>query len=179
MLGLKRGTVKLRPYHKEWPVEFEKERQRLLAGLGSLLVDIQHIGSTSVPGLTAKPILDMSVGVRRFKDAKRLIKPLRELGYGFDRHFRYQLFFAKGPDAKRTHYLHVMRYNGSKWKSDALFREYLCNHPGRARAYATLKTKLAKQYPGERQKYSDGKDLFIKDTLRLAKAAMILAAKKV
>ncbi|MDE1924958.1 MAG: GrpB family protein [Patescibacteria group bacterium] len=168
-LGLKRGTVKLRFYSKLWSSEFEKERQCLLNRLGNLAVDVQHIGSTSVPGLTAKPILDMAIGVRRFKDARKLAKPLRELGYNFDRPFQHQLFFAKGSDAKRTHYVHVMRYNGAKWKSDALFGEYLRNHPVRACAYAALKVKLAKQHADERQKYSDGKDSFIKETLRLAR----------
>lgn len=169
MLGLKRGSVQLHPYHKQWSSEFEKEKQSLLHKLGDLIVDVQHIGSTSVPGLTAKPIIDMSAGVRRFKDAKKLAKPLRELGYNFDRPFQNQIFFAKGPDAKRTHYLHVMRYNGAKWRNDALFRDYLSTHPKRVKAYAALKVKLAKQYPGERQKYSDGKDRFIKETIRLAR----------
>ena len=168
-LGLKRGSVKLNPYQKKWSGEFEKERQRLLKKLGNLVVDVQHIGSTSVPGLTAKPIIDMSAGVRRFKDAKKLTKPLRELGYNFDRPFQNQIFFAKGPDAKRTHYLHVMRYNGAKWRNDAVFRDYLRTHSKRAKAYTTLKVKLAKRYQNERQKYSDGKDRFIKETLRLAK----------
>ncbi|MGH7141790.1 MAG: GrpB family protein [Minisyncoccia bacterium] len=169
MLGLKRGSVKLYPYQKQWSDEFEKERRRLLNKLGNLAIDVQHIGSTSVPGLTAKPILDIAIGVQRFKDAQKLAKSLRELGYNFDRPFQHQLFFARGPDAKRTHYVHVMRYNGAKWKNDALFREYLRSHPARARAYATLKVKLAKQYAGERQKYSDGKNAFIKETLRLAR----------
>lgn len=169
ILGLKRGSVKLHPYHKQWAAEFEKEKQRLLNKLGDLVVDVQHIGSTSVPGLIAKPILDMSVGVKRFKDARKLEKSLRELGYSFDRTFQHQLFFAKGPDANRTHYLHVMRHKGAKWNNDALFRNYLVKHPHLIKEYAKLKTHLAKQYVQERQKYSDGKNAFIKDTIKMAK----------
>ncbi len=168
-LGLKRGSVQLHPYAKQWAAEFERERNRLLTKLGNLVVDIQHIGSTSVPGLSAKPILDISAGVRRFKDASKLTSSLRELGYSFDRSFQHQLFFAKGPDANRTHYLHVMRYKGAKWCSDALFRNYLIQHPRRAKEYAQLKTRLAKQFPHERQKYTDGKNAFIKETIRMAR----------
>lgn len=169
ILGLKRGSVKLYPYRKQWLADFEKEKQHLLNKLGDLVIDIQHIGSTSVPGLTAKPILDMSAGVKRFKDARKLKKSLRKLGYNFDRTFQNQLFFAKGPDANRTHYLHVMRYKGAKWNNDALFREYLIKHPLRAKEYAKLKTHLAKKYSQERQKYSDGKNAFIKTIIRIAK----------
>jgi len=169
MIGLKRDSVKLHPYEAKWSLEFEKEKERILKKVGDLVVDVQHIGSTSVPGLTAKPIIDLSVGVRRFKDARKLTPALRALGYGFDRKFQHQLFFAKGSDSKRTHYLHVMKYQGAKWNNDAFFRHYLRSHPARAKAYARLKIKLAKQYPSERQKYSNGKDVFIKETLQLGR----------
>lgn len=169
MIGLKRGYVKLVPHHKEWQTEFEQEKARIIAKVGDSIVDVQHIGSTSIPGIKAKPIIDMSAGIRRFKDAQKLVKPLRALGYNFDRRFQNQMFFAKGPDVRRTHYLHVMRYQGAKWKSDKLFRDYLIAHSARAKAYTKLKIKLAKQYAKERQKYSDGKDTFIKETLRLAR----------
>jgi len=168
MIGLKRGTVKLLPHDKKWASTFEKEKERLLGNLGKYIVDIQHVGSTSVPGLDAKPIIDMAAGLKRFKDAKKLIKPLDKLGYHFYREFQKQILFAKGPDAKRTHYLHVMRYNGAKWKTDKLFREYLASHPKRAKQYASLKKQLAKQHPDDREKYSTGKDKFIKETIKLA-----------
>ncbi len=169
MIGLKRGSVKLSPYNPKWAKEFEKERERILVKLESTYaVDVQHIGSTSVPGLTAKPLIDMSLGVRRFKDVEKLVKPLRELGYIFDRKFQHQRFFAKGPDSKRTHYLHVMRYDGVKWRNDRAFREYLIEHPKQVHAYSKLKMELAQKYPNDRQKYSDGKDKFIKHILKLA-----------
>ena len=168
MIGLKRGTVKLSRYRSVWVKEFEAEKKRLTDVLGSKVVDIQHIGSTSVPGLVAKPIIDLSIGIRRFKDTEKLVKPLAKLGYRFDRKFQHQRFFAKGPDTKRTHYLHVMRYDGKKWKSDKLFRDYLRTHPRRVVAYAAVKERLAKQFSNERQKYSDGKDRFIKETMKMA-----------
>jgi len=168
MIGLKRGSVKLVPHHKGWSRVFKLERKRLINKLGKAVVDIQHVGSTAISGIHAKPIIDMSAGVRRLSDAQKLVRPLSRMGYRFYRKFGQQILFAKGPDAKRTHYLHVMRYNGAKWKSDMLFREYLLTHPRRAMAYAKLKKKLAKRFPDDRQLYSDGKDSFIKATLVVA-----------
>ncbi len=168
MIGLKRGAVKLLPYNAKWAEEFEKEKKRLFGALGDKVISIQHIGSTSVPGLDAKPIIDLALGIRRFKDAEKLMKPLAQLGYNFDRKFQYQRFLAKGPDTKRTRYLHVMRFNGKKWRNDKLFRDYLRTHPKQAKAYSDPKRNLSKQYPDKRQKYSDGKDKFVKKTLRMA-----------
>ena len=169
MIGLKRGIVKLASHDKKWAVAFEREKKNLMKSIGRFVVDIQHVGSTAVKGIHAKPIIDMSAGLRKLSDAKKLLKPLAKLGYNFYRQFDQQTLFAKGPDAKRTHYLHVMRYKGAKWKSDALFRDYLLTHPARAKAYADLKKKLAKKYPADREKYTAGKNSFIKATLRLAR----------
>lgn len=168
MIGLKRGTVKIYPYSLKWQKEFEKEKKRLLNALGDKVIDIQHIGSTSVPGLDAKPIIDLSIGIRRFKDAEKLVKPLSKLGYYFERKFQKQRFFAKGPEIKRTHYLHIMRYNGVKWKNDKMFRDYLKTHPKRVFEYVNLKKRLAEKFPNDRQRYSEGKNNFIKETLALA-----------
>lgn len=169
MIGLKRGTVRLAPHYPKWVEIFEREKRRILQGTGSLIVDIEHTGSTSVPGLRAKPIIDMTAGVRRLKDVNDLIKPLAEIGYGFYRKFGRQTLFAKGPDSKRTHYLHVMKYRGAKYKRDLLFRDFLRNHPEKAKLYAGLKKELAKKYPSDREKYTIGKKLFIEETIRLAK----------
>jgi GrpB-like predicted nucleotidyltransferase (UPF0157 family) len=91
------------------------------------------------------------------------------LGYNFYELRGDRFFFAKGPEAKRTHHLHVMRYQGAKWKNDLLFRDYLVVHPARAKAYTDLKKKLAKRYPANRERYTAGKHPFIEATLRLAK----------
>ena len=161
MIGLKRGTVKLVPHHKQWANAFEQEKKKLLARLGNVIINIEHVGSTAIPGIYAKPIIDMSIGVRRLKDAEKFIKPLDALGYHFYKKFQQQILFAKGPDKKRTHYLHAMRYNGAKWKSDLLFRDFLIKNPARAKAYNRLKQRLAKQYPNDREKYTAGKKSFI------------------
>lgn len=165
-IGLKRGTVKVVPYRKKWVEEFEKEKTRILKVCGDKVIAVEHIGSTSVAGLAAKPIIDIAVGIERLKDAEKLLKPLKKIGYNFYKEFqRQRLFVAKGPDEKRTHYLHVMRYKGAKWKSDQIFRNYLRTHPKEAKRYGKLKVKLSKQYADDRQSYSDGKDAFIKSII--------------
>ncbi len=127
-IGLKRGTVKIIRYDKKWKTEFKKEESKILDICGDKIISIEHIGSTAVPYLSAKPIVDISVGIKRFKDVEDLIKPLTSIGYHFYKKFQKQMLFCKGPDSKRTHYLHVMRFNGVKWKNDLLFRDYLRTH---------------------------------------------------
>lgn len=168
-IGLKRGTVQVVPYKKSWAKEFEKEKARILEVCGDKVVAVEHIGSTSVPGLAAKPIIDIAVGIKRLKDAKKLLPCLKKLDYHFYKEFqRQRLFVAKGPDEKRTHYLHVMRYNGAKWKTDQLFRNYLRTHPKAVERYSKLKQKLAKAHPDNRQAYADDKDAFIKSIITKA-----------
>lgn len=171
MIGLKRGTVKLLPHDKKWKTLFEKERATLENKLNGLVIDIQHIGSTSIFGISAKPIIDMSLGIQKLKGAKKLIKPLTILGYkwrkGASDH--NQWLFVKGLEEKRTHYLHVMRHNGGVWKHDILFRDYLQKNPSRAKQYMMLKEKLATQYANERETYTKSKAKFILETIKMAK----------
>jgi len=172
MLGLKRGTVKLVAHKKQWATLFEQEKKRLWKAVGSLADDIQHIGSTSIPGIPAKPILDISLGLRFMKDIRKLHLRLTKLGYQKAHIFpgsHIQIVYVKGPEVKRTHYLHVMKFNGLIWKNDLLFRDYLRSHRQRALQYAKLKRVLAKKYANKRVDYTEHKADFIHKTLRLAK----------
>ena len=99
MIGLKRGIVQLASSHKQWTKEYKKEKSRIQKALGDHIVDIQHIGSTAVLELKAKPIIDILIGIKRLKDAKKLIKPMSRIGYKFHKQFGHQMFFAKGSDA--------------------------------------------------------------------------------
>ena len=169
-IGLKCGTVKIVLYKKQWNKEFIKEKACILSVCGDRIIAIEHIGSTSVPGLSAKPIIDIAVGIKRLKDAEELLKPLRKIGYNFYRKFqRQRLFVAKGPDEKRTHYLHVMRYKGTKWQTDQFFRNYLRTHPKEVERYTNLKEKLSKLHTDDRQSYADGKNAFIKSVIDKAR----------
>jgi GrpB-like predicted nucleotidyltransferase (UPF0157 family) len=169
LVGLQQGRVRLVKHRRIWPAVFECEKKALLKRLGGLVVKIEHIGSTAVCGLDAKPIIDITVGVRRLGDAGKLVRPLSTMGYRFYKRFGRQLLFAKGSERRRTCYLHIMRYGGAKWKSDILFRDYLLHHPTRAKRYAFLKRDLARAYPVNRNRYSAGKRPFIEATLGLAR----------
>lgn len=113
----------------------------------------------------------MFLGFRKLKDAKKLIKPLATLGYEWRKGVSgpNQWLFVKGPEEKRTHYLHVMRHNGGVWKHDILFRDYLRKNPSRAKQYMMLKEKLATQYANERGAYTKSKAKFILETIKMAK----------
>lgn len=124
------------PYNKNWLLLFEREKNRLLKEVGNFVVGIEHIGSTSIPDISAKPIIDISLGVKTITDTKKLVKPLKKLGYELRLESgsrNVQTLFVKGPESKRTYYLHVMKYNGAVWKDDILFRDYLRRHKSRAK----------------------------------------------
>lgn len=172
MIGLKRGTVKLLPYNKKWAELFEREKRKLNEKLGDLVIDIQHVGSTAIPAVPAKPIIDIAVGVHSTKDVKKLVKPLKELGYkdaGWVGVPGVNFLFTKGPGSRRTHYLHVFKYNGVSWKNDLLFRDYIIKYRGRAKQYVKLKKRLAKSFADDRYKYTAAKAKFITDTIKKAK----------
>lgn len=176
VIGLRRRTVKLSPHNKKWGALFEKEKELLIRRLDGLVTDIQHIGSTAIPGISAKPIIDMALGLSTLSDARKLIKPLTDLRYtwrktaGSSRRW----LFVKGPEEQRTHYLHVMRYNGDTWKRDVLFRDYLRANPAYAERYEKLKTALARKYGDNRGMYTKSKASFIRTTIELARKASLI-----
>ncbi|HTY39864.1 MAG TPA: GrpB family protein [Candidatus Paceibacterota bacterium] len=170
-LGLRRGTVKLLSYRASWRARFEREQRILKKSLGAKALDIQHVGSTSIPGLSAKPIIDIALGVKNLKVARALRHPLEKLGYAFRPNAGgpYRLFFAKGPEARRTVYLHVLRHRGSEWYKRINFRDYLRTHSATRNQYAALKKTLAKKFADERPKYTAQKAAFIQKALRRAR----------
>lgn len=175
MIGLKRGTVKLLPHNPRWSNAFEKEKKILLKTLNGLVVDIQHIGSTSVPGIPAKPIIDVSIGIKSMKNSRDFIKIFKNLSYEYRPDFggpNIQLLFVKGPEEKRTHYIHLMRYNGSLWKSDLSFRDYLRTNKKRAEEYTKLKKELTGKFTNDRATYTARKADFIHETIRMAKLGL-------
>lgn len=108
-IGLKRGTVVLNEYSANWPIEYEQEKNALLNVAGDCIARIEHIGSTSVPGLIAKPIIDIGIEVHSRADLNRLVSLLPTDSYEYfgEREVKGDYFFAKGPASARTHYIHV------------------------------------------------------------------------
>lgn len=170
MIGLKRGEVKLLPYNPKWKESFEKEKRRLQKALGDLVLSIEHVGSTAIPGASAKPIIDIAVVVKSIKSPDKLIKLLEGLGYEYKRDDDVpgRLFFTKGPENKRTHYIHVVKLKGRQWENLILFRDYLLNHKQAGLDYNELKNKLAKSYTLDRKSYTGGKNEFIKAIIKKA-----------
>jgi GrpB-like predicted nucleotidyltransferase (UPF0157 family) len=170
MIGLKRGTVQLMAYQPAWRVCFEEEAQRLRLALGAHLLDIEHVGSTAIEDMDAKPIIDIMVAVESMEQARDLVPLLEALGYHYieDDPVPDRLFLANGPLNKRTHHLSLTEPTSSFWIEHILFRDYLRTHPEPAEAYRKLKWELAQKYPQERAAYTAGKDGFIRRTLELA-----------
>jgi GrpB-like predicted nucleotidyltransferase (UPF0157 family) len=158
-----------------WPALFAAERERLLEALGAnVFLEIAHFGSTAVPGLPAKPIIDM-LAVARDIVALRAWLPdrLAPLGYLYwrDDPMRERLYFVKGMPphgARRTHHLHVIAPD-SPMREQVLFRDLLIADASMRSAYAALKQDLAVRYRHDREAYTEAKSAFILDAMRLAK----------
>ena len=170
-LGLKRGIVVLQEYSSEWEKIFEREKDILQGLLGDSAIEIQHIGSTAVPNLISKPIIDILLGVRSLDVVPQIKAHLEGIGYtyrpnGSDGN---QALFAKGPEEKRTYYLHITEHGSKTWNNDLAFRDYLRIHPETVQKYAELKKELAVRYPQERELYTQGKKRFIQGVLDIRK----------
>ncbi len=170
MIGLKRGTVKLVSNHEEWKSLFEHERKSLSKLLNSD-IKIEHVGSTAIPCVPAKPIIDIVMGYSDDGVKKAIFKILRSCGYEDmgEKGKKNHRFFAKGPDDNRTHYIHVTKINSEVWDEYVLFRDFLLRHQGAREKYNALKIKLAKKYADKRELYTEGKSKFITDILNKAK----------
>lgn len=177
MIGLKRGTVKLCEHEKEWEIEAQNTIFRLKKILGNVAKDIQHIGSTSIPSIKAKPIIDIAVAVDDFNDILALEKELKDIGFYYKppSELGDQLLFAagslyEGTGDLQTHFIHVVRTNSMDWINYINFRDYLNSTPTVAKEYEELKVSLAMQAPIDsgREKYLKGKHDFIVYTLRKA-----------
>jgi GrpB-like predicted nucleotidyltransferase (UPF0157 family)/GNAT superfamily N-acetyltransferase len=171
MIGLERDRVRLVPYTAEWKRLFEEEKARLQAAIGPYVLDIQHVGSTSIPGMVAKPIIDIGISVTSFEGARICIQPVEQLGYEYRGEFGIPLrhYFVKGDP--RTHHLHMHELGSPDWENQVLFRDYLIQHPALADEYAALKVDLAQRYPADREAYLEAKAPFIQRVMGMARSA--------
>ena len=166
--------VVITEYDPNWVLLFEQESARILAVLdGDLVTRIEHFGSTAVPGLAAKPIIDLLVGVRSLAEAKQVaVFQLERLGYAywFENPDFQRLFFVKGlpPNSPRTHHIHMVELNSILWER-LLFRDYLRKHPDEAARYAQLKYYLAQRFSIDREAYTMGKAEYIESVMQKAR----------
>ena len=177
MLGLKRGTVALYPHEKAWETEAARTIQTLWAILGDAAADIQHVGSTAVPAICAKPIVDIAVAARSFDRIleKRQVLEAHGFHYRPGKNIENQELFAcgsyyEGTGEEQTHFIHVVSAGSPDWQDYLNFRDYLNAFPEAAKAYEALKKSLAAANPEDagREKYLAGKHAFVRDTLQKA-----------
>jgi len=161
--------MEVAPYDEQWPKIFQDEKELISSKLGGNFLDIQHIGSTAIPMMSAKPIIDIAILISSLDDAEKYLIPLGEIGYQFfkDRSSVERLFFVKG-EPPRYHLSLAQPEKFSYWKRQILFRDYLIQYHDRALEYEALKKCLIKKYPDGRQEYCDGKNEFVQKILMLA-----------
>ena len=161
--------VRLVPYATEWVQQFELEKSALRQVLAAHILEIQHVGSTAIPGMLAKPIIDIAIAVTDFEQARVCISLMEGLGYEYrgEQGIPRRHMFAKGNP--RTFHVHMLEIESLEWQNHLLFRDYLCQHLDAAKEYAQLKLQLATQYPQDRVAYTDGKAPFIQRVLQLAR----------
>ena len=165
--------IHIADYDVRWPVMFENERVIIQKAIGEIAIDVQHIGSTSVPNLAAKPIVDIIISVAAIDLARDLcVDPLGEAGYEYVPEYEIvmpeRLYFRKGDP--RSHHIHMVVEGTEFWRRHILFRDYLREHGDAAREYELLKKRLAKENGTDMDGYTDGKSDFIREAEEKATA---------
>ncbi|UOQ86553.1 GrpB family protein [Gracilibacillus salinarum] len=172
MLGVNKGEVKLDPPSEDWKRLYKKEQQLLHTIIGNDIVELQHIGSTSIQQISAKPIIDILIGV----DDLSRIEHFDETK--LNNHGYYQLskvhvegkrVFAKFSNLEKltkTHILHVVRYQGLLWNQLTYFRDYMNDNREKAKEYETLKQELARKHPHDERSYTIEKKKFVDGIIR-------------
>jgi GrpB-like predicted nucleotidyltransferase (UPF0157 family) len=154
-------------YDRGWPDEFARERQRILERLGAYIVELEHYGSTAIPGLAAKPIIDMLAGVQDVDAAPVAARSLLDIGYtDFGVQVPGRRLFTRGGRANEaTHHLHFVVYRSPAWYEPLQFRDSLRRDPILAQQYAHLKRELAARHGRDVREYSKGKSEFVASVL--------------
>lgn len=172
-LGLEGGRVTLASEHSAWVEEFARERQLILSALCADVVAVEHVGSTALPGVPAKPILDIQIGVVSFEEAVICVEPMRRLGYEYRGEYGIarRHYFVKGQP--RTHHVHMLEVGGEAWRSMLAFRDALRARPELAGEYSEAKLRLAARYAENRDAYQQAKDEVVAGILRALPAQFV------
>lgn len=157
------------PHTELWHQLFAEEEALLREAINEQVVAIEHVGSTAICGLSAKPIIDIAVAIRVITIVEKCVMPLENIGYKYrgESGIPGRHYFVKGEP--RTHHLHMVELRSDFWRSHLLFRDYLRQHPKIAREYENLKKELAQTYTMNREAYTEGKAAFIEGVLKAAK----------
>lgn len=161
-------------YRPEWQRLFEREKKLLQNVLGRDIALIEHIGSTSVIGLAAKPIIDIMVGLHEFSIANSFVPKVKAVGYDYIPQYEdvmpYRRFFVKKVQQRVTHQIHMVESGSEFWERHLLFRDYLRENPEVAKKYASLKKELAEREWLDTNEYAEAKTEFIRSIEKEARS---------
>lgn len=167
VIGLPLDRVFLREYREEWMLIFNEEKKKILEILFHYKNDIEHIGSTSIPGMIAKPVIDIMVGMEKSEDLMAGAELLETIGFlnlgECGRPGR--IFMVKGKPKNCTHHLHLVEKGSKYWSDNLVFREYMKNNRCAADKYRNLKLDLAEQFPDNRVMYRILKSKFVEEII--------------
>jgi GrpB-like predicted nucleotidyltransferase (UPF0157 family) len=157
--------IEVVPYDPHWRVLFEREASELVEIFGAEIVAIHHVGSTAIPNMSAKPIIDVLVEVRCIERIDDFNQEMIDRGYLPKGEFGIsgRRFFIKGDEEQRSHHIHVFQMGNPEFERHLAFRDYMIAHPEEAKAYSRLKEELALKFPHDIEGYMAGKDDFIKE----------------
>jgi GrpB-like predicted nucleotidyltransferase (UPF0157 family) len=155
--------VRISPYDPAWPARFEDERDAVRCVIGDWVVGgIHHVGSTAVPGLAAKPVIDILVGVESLRSSRPCLEPLATVGYLYAPYRPREMhWLCKPTHLARTHHLHLVPAESPRFHDELAFRDHLRAHPDSAAEYGALKRRLAAEFEHDREAYTEAKAGFI------------------
>ncbi|MDP8904145.1 MAG: GrpB family protein [Chloroflexota bacterium] len=165
---VRNDPIEIADYDPAWPARFEEMRARLAEALGSLALCIDHIGSTAVPGLPAKPVIDIQVSVPDVEDEGAYREAIEAQGFVLRWIEPGHRYFRPPPGLPRLWQVHVCTVRSEWERVHLLFRDYLRAHPAEAGQYAELKMRLAAEHRGDRIAYTDAKGPFVEEVLARA-----------
>lgn len=175
-LGLESGVVRLVEYDPRWPALFAAEQQRIHDQCGTLTLRLEHVGGTSIPGMCAKPVLDIAAGWPRDTSTQGYVAALKHAGYEprGERGVPGRQFLCWGQP--RAYHVHLVEEGGPLWRDYVAFRDYLRAHAEAARQFADLKRVLAARSSQDREAYMNAKASHVQEILRLASGAALTSA---
>lgn len=161
--------LEVMPPNKNWPIDFSSERAKLNGVLGNLAIHIHHIGSTAIPNIYAKPVIDLLVEVTNIQEVDAYNEQMAQLGYTAhgENGIESRRYFSKGGH-HRTHHVHMFERGNPEIRRHVAFRDYLRAHPDKALCYSELKRQLAAEHREDIEQYIAGKHDFIQQIDQLA-----------
>jgi GrpB-like predicted nucleotidyltransferase (UPF0157 family) len=167
-------NVELVEYNPEWATLFQKEAQLIQNTIGRYVIAIEHIGSTAIPNLKAKPIIDILIGIESLKDSKEIISALETIDYQSfpeNKLFPERIFFRKkiSDTTQQQYNLHVTVHKNGYWDILLIFRDYLLAHPETTKEYELVKQHMATRFPNNRIAYGIGKEGYMISVIEKAK----------